>query len=325
MITVLMPAFNAERFLEEAVQSVRDQTFGDFELLIINDGSTDATGDLAAELARHDGRIRVVSHRNMGMGASLNRGLELARHEWIARLDADDVMLPERLERQMAFVRRHPTIAVASSLVLYIDETGRVLGRCGSRYTSPAAVSDAVRDNVLLGFHHPAVLMRKSVVQEVGGYRPRFWPADDLDLWNRIVEKNHLVLVQPEALTKYRIHGQSVCVAEADLTAVRIDWVEACMLHRRRGEPEPGWEEYSQAMARRSWLARRNQHRKHLARTLYKAAVHHYAARRYRQLLTHLAGGTLLEPSYVLPRVMSGLTSRRTADGMAPATARELR
>src|SRR5688500_16211811 len=120
-VSVILPAFNAERFVASAVRSVLAQTHGDFELLAIDDGSTDRTREILEMLAEEDGRVRVLSHANYGMGRSLNEALEEAKHDWVARMDADDVMVPNRLERQLAFLAENPKLVVASSQVHYID------------------------------------------------------------------------------------------------------------------------------------------------------------------------------------------------------------
>ena len=306
-VTVIMPAYNAERFVATAVRSVLAQTHADLELIAIDDGSTDRTRELLEMLAEEDVRVRVVSHPNYGMGRSLNEALELARHKWVARMDADDLMVPNRLERQLAFLSEHPQLVVASSLVYYIDEDGHTIGRNSSPFTDPAKVQEAVARNWLVGFHHPAVIMRKEVVQEAGGYRPEFWPAEDADLWNRILERHAGVIVQGEHLMKYRIHGASVCVSSAREANRKTDWVEACMVHRRAGAAEPSWNQFLEDQRCQSWPARLNRNRRGAARTLYKSAVFHFSKRHYARFASSLAAATVLEPFYVLPRVLPQL------------------
>ena len=137
-LSVLLPAYNAEKHLAEALSSVLTQTHRNFELLILNDGSTDRTLEIAEQFRARDSRIQVITHGNMGMGAALNQGLRFAAADWIVRLDADDVMLPNRLERQIAFIESYPRLAVAGSLVYYIADDGRVLGAATSPLADPA-------------------------------------------------------------------------------------------------------------------------------------------------------------------------------------------
>lgn len=307
-VSILMPCYNAERYLAAAVRSVLAQTHGDFELIAIDDGSTDRTLAILNEFAAADSRVRVISHENRGMGRALNDALEQCRHEWVARMDADDVMLPNRLERQLAFVAGRPEVVVASSLVQYIDESGAVIGRNRSEFTDSLKVVEAVAEHRLVGFHHPAVLMRRDVVKEAGGYRPQFWPCDDADLWNRIAERRPRgVVVQDEYLMQYRIHGSSVCVANARLTGQKTEWVAACVRERHANRPEPTWEQFQSEQKRLPWGARVNQNRRDYARTLYKAAVFHFSKRRYARFVPELAAALCLEPSYVFWRIVPQL------------------
>lgn len=303
-ITVLMPAYNAERFLAPAIESVLAQTYRDFEFIIINDGSTDSTLDIARSYAEKDSRIRIITHENMGMGASLNQGMLQATGDWIARIDADDLMAPHRLERQIAFLNEYPDLAVASSLVRYIDETGKVIGKYSSTLTTRQAVQQCVAEHSPIGFHHPATIFRKKIIQDLGGYRPEFWPADDMDLWNRVIDAGHAVLVQEEYLTKYRIHGSSVTVSRFAATERKAQWVQACILARHHNKPEPTLQEFLTECGRRPWIKRVNARRRDYARALYKLSVFQFSQRRYSHFVPNLLAAMAMEPKYVLNRVL---------------------
>ena len=209
-VSVVMPAFNASRFVGTAIESVQAQTVRDFEFIIIDDGSTDDTLAIVRSYATKDPRIKVVTHANIGICRSLNEAMQQASGDWIGRIDADDMMVPQRLERQIAFLRANPDLVVASSLVQYIDENGRAIGKYVSPFTTREAVAEALRNHRSVGFHHPAAIMHKKVILGLGGYRPEFFPAEDIDLWNRVVDAGCMVLVQAEYLTRYRIHASSV-------------------------------------------------------------------------------------------------------------------
>jgi glycosyltransferase involved in cell wall biosynthesis len=304
MVSVLMPAYNAERYIAQAIESVLRQTFRDFELIVIDDGSSDRTQAIAEEYAATDSRVRVISHANIGMGESLNRAMAQARFEWIARLDADDLMLPHRLERQLAFVLDNPDVAVAASFVRFIAEDGRTLGTGRYPYTSRSIVQQYLRDNLVISLSHPSVLIRRSVAQEVGGYRAQYWPCDDLDLWCRIAERGGTILVQPEILTEYRRHADSACSTSARQIEERRAWVQASMRCRRGGLPEPTWEEYLSERRQRPWHQRLASERYVATLTLYSAAVSHLSGRKYRRLLLKLMAALVLNPSYIASRVV---------------------
>src|SRR5437899_3347438 len=123
-----MPVYNGARFLRQAVTSVLDQSVGDFELLAVDDGSQDRSAEILTELAGIDSRIRFLPGPHKGLVATLNRGLAEARARWVARMDADDICSPDRLEVQLAFAARNPGVTVLGTYAWYIGETGRTLG-----------------------------------------------------------------------------------------------------------------------------------------------------------------------------------------------------
>jgi glycosyltransferase involved in cell wall biosynthesis len=306
MVTsVVMPAYNAERYLSQAIESVLAQTYRDFELIVVNDGSTDHTREIAENYAAQDARVRVYTQTNAGTAPALNRGIELAQSEWVFLMHADDLMRPNRLERQLAFIAEHPELSVASSLVRHIDSKDRVIGKDNSCLTTYEAVDKLVAANELIGFNHPSVALRKSSVLAVGGYRQPFWPAEDIDLWNRLVEKGYKVLVQPEFLLDYRMHGSSASISSARVTRQKVRWLKDCMLRRRSGQPEQDLESFLASQRSAPLLVRLNRERKDLAKVLYKAAVAHYAQRKYAALMVNLLAAVSLQPGYVVGQVTS--------------------
>jgi glycosyltransferase involved in cell wall biosynthesis len=302
-LSVLLPAFNAEKHLAEALASVLAQTHAAFELLVLNDGSSDRTLEIAERFRARDSRIRVITHGNMGMGAALNQGLQFAAADWIARLDADDIMLPNRLERQIAFVQSQPRLAVAASLVYYIGEDGRLLGAASSPLATPQDFARRQREGKPISLHHPSVMFRKDVVVAAGGYRPAFWPADDFDLWARLAEQGHLILVQQEYLAKYRIHGASISIAGAAKAGRHLRWAKECAARRRHGRSEPTYAQFQEIERSRPLAARANHHRKDLAKVLFKEALYDYSVRRYLRAAAVMCGACLLRPGFAVPRL----------------------
>lgn len=185
-VTVLMAVYNGERYLREAMESVLCQTFQDFEFLIINDGSTDKTRDLV--LAYDDARIVLLDNKeNVGLTRSLNRGLELAAGELIARQDADDISEPERLAKQVAFLDRHPELAMLGTWYKDIDLQGTIV----EERKLPCDTTD-IRWSLLFfcPFVHSSVMFRKSVVTEqIGYYNETLTYSQDYELWHRIARR----------------------------------------------------------------------------------------------------------------------------------------
>lgn len=295
-ISVTMPAYNAERFIADAVESILCQTFRDFELIVVNNGSTDSTLSIAESYAARDKRVRVVTKSHGGISSGRNRGLAEARGEWIAVMDSDDVSLPQRFERQLAFVEENPDIALASSYVYNIDESGRIIARYRSPLADRAVVQELITRNGLIGFHHSAVLMRRDVAQSLGGYREQFDGLEDCDLWNRIAETGHGVLVQPEYLLKYRLHNKSHTIPRVRQLALKRRWLEDCMLHRRRGAAEPAWDNFLARRKALPWTTRIDQDRRDLGWILYKQAVSANLRGSRHSMLANLTGAVLLSP-----------------------------
>jgi len=205
LVSVVLAVHDGEAYLAAAIESVLGQTYSNLELIVVDDGSRDASAALAASYT--DRRVRVVrNERNLGLVASLNRGIELAGGEFIARMDADDVAAPQRLELQVRRMTGDPGLAVLGTDITYADATGNVVGRPRSLPSGPALV----RWRLLRGtcLYHPTVMVRRAAL---GGerYSARHIHAEDYDLWLRL-SRHHRLDNLPQSLLLHRRHGQSV-------------------------------------------------------------------------------------------------------------------
>lgn len=200
-LTVLMPVFNAERFLREAMDSILSQTFTDFEFLIIDDGSTDVS--VAIVESYTDPRIRFYQNeKNMGISPTLNRGIELATSAYIARMDADDISYPERLEKQYAYLQAHPDCALVSSLVRVIAEDGQFV-----RQDSFKSEFFYYNLTFICWIYHSTVMYRTEAVKAVGMYTAAY--AEDFELFWQL-SRQHRLYNLPEVLLDYRVTDQSL-------------------------------------------------------------------------------------------------------------------
>ena len=211
-VSVVMAVRDGERFVGDAIGSLRSQTLGEFELIVVDDGSTDATPGIVAGLAAGDDRIHLHVREHAGYSEALNAGWQLADSEYVGILDADDLAEPGRLERQLGFLDRHPEVGVVGGALLLITADGRPF-YIAAYPEAPADAREALKNRSPLG--HTCVLMRRAVVEEVGGYRSEFPLAEDYDLWLRISER-HAVANVPDIVGRYRIHG-----ANGSLTGIR--------------------------------------------------------------------------------------------------------
>ena len=183
-VSVVMSVYNGEPYLREAIESILNQTFTDFEFLIINDGSTDSSRDII--LSYNDPRIRPIDNEaNLGLPVSLNKGIRLAKGEYIARQDADDVSLPERLELQASELDVHSSVGVVGCWWHGIDLDGRIFDKVTVPTEGQLLLQRMLRDG-LNPSPHGSMMMRKEIVHRVGDYDERFWFTQDFDLWLRM-------------------------------------------------------------------------------------------------------------------------------------------
>jgi len=203
-----MSVYNGARYLRAAIESVLSQQGVDFELLVIDDGSTDESGAILDDFAARDSRVRVIHQENVGLTRALILGCNQARGRFIARQDADDVSLPGRLGRLASLLRSDDRLVFVSSHVDVIGPGGEVL----MTHTRPADVPEATA--LLIEGRsgppgHGSVMFRRDIYDSVGGYRPEFYFAQDADLWLRLVERGLLGYV-PEVLYRYRVAPNSI-------------------------------------------------------------------------------------------------------------------
>jgi glycosyltransferase involved in cell wall biosynthesis len=233
-VGVVVPVYNCEQFVSEAIESVLAQSFSDFELIVIDDGSVDRSADIAAEFASKDSRVRLLRNgRNVGLGNALNRGWRDTQALYVARLDADDVALPDRLSRQVSFLDAHPAVAVVGGAMIRIDESG-VRGATMTFPTSDRGIRSTLARRSCIP--HPGALIRREALERAGGYRLN--EAQDFDLWLRLSERWELAnLAEPVGL--YREHPAQVTFAAFERRAAATLAAEASARARRAGGCDP--------------------------------------------------------------------------------------
>jgi glycosyltransferase involved in cell wall biosynthesis len=233
-ISVVTSVFNGGAFLRHAVESILDQSLTDFEFIIIDDGSSDTSPSILDSYQRQDPRVRVYHQENKGLVESLNRGCGLALGKYIARMDADDIAVRERLSWQIDFMEEHPDVAVLGGAVEFIDQKGKVL-KVARHPLHNREIQRVMLDQSVMW--HPTVLIRKSAFIEARGYR-HIKHAEDYDLWLRIAEHAQLANL-PEVLLKYRIHPDQISVANCRKQAVGALAARLAAVARKSGNPDP--------------------------------------------------------------------------------------
>ncbi|HEY8750494.1 MAG TPA: glycosyltransferase [Tepidisphaeraceae bacterium] len=252
-VSVVMPVYNAERFLRAAVESSLTQTFTDFELIAVDDGSKDSSLAILREYEKKDCRVRIVSRPNTGIVGALNDGIAAARGELIARMDSDDICLPDRFAKQVAFLDSHPDHVLVGSQVMLIDpEAADLCPKRDTEFTHEAI--DTAHLNHRWPLVHPTIIVRKSALSRIGGYRSKFEWLEDLDLFLRLAEVGRMASL-PDVLLRYRLHTGSVChTREADQDAIRPALFAE--VYQRRGLKPPQGKPQSHSDTGRTLAAR---------------------------------------------------------------------
>ncbi len=203
-----MPFYNREKYIAQTIESVLNQTFTDFEFIVIDDGSTDTSAEIVQQFVDKDPRIILVKNdSNRGISYSRNRGNEMAQADLVAIVDSDDIYLPERFAKQYAYMREHPEISIVGTHAHVIDEDGV---RTGDAITYLSTPEEVAKVFFYKGpFLQPTTMYRKNVVMEIGGYREKYALIDELDLYFRLLLSGKLGSNIPEFLVLYRKHAQS--------------------------------------------------------------------------------------------------------------------
>ncbi len=221
LITVVIPVYNGEKTIRETIQSVFNQSLSDLELLVINDGSTDSTLEVVSQIK--DERLKVYTYPNAGLAASRNRGISLAKSEYISFIDADDLWTPDKLESQLKALQKNPKAAVVYSWTDWIDESSQLLGK-GSHNTQQGEVLAKLLLNDFVA-NGSNCLIKMQAFREVGGFDETLTAVEDWDMWLRLAERYQFVAV-PSPQVLYRVTSNSMSFNVWGMEAASLQIIE---------------------------------------------------------------------------------------------------
>jgi len=325
--SVIVAAYDAEAYLAETLWSLRRQTLGSFEVIVVDDGSRDATALVARQFCVSDPRFSLVQTPNRGISPARNLAASRARGEWLAVCDADDTWHPEKLARQAAAIESWPE-ATAGALVA-LGTAGHLTNARGEAVQAAdpglCTLEDVARQRAsgeLITLINSSVVLRRDAFEAVGGYRAEYTPAEDTDLWMRLAERG-VVINLPEPLTGYRQHAGNISTARYEVMMLNARRIEHNARRRRAGQPEHSLEAFRAVLQARGELARV---RRELTWGCYTARsrIHWHNGRRGLALLYRLLP-TLIDPGRSLSWLLAYLRERRwraqrpTPAGPAPA------
>jgi glycosyltransferase involved in cell wall biosynthesis len=223
LVSFAIPVYNAARFLQRAMDSALAQSFQDFEIVAVDDGSRDRSPGILASYAKRDSRVRNVRQENTGIVGALNAAVTHSRGDFIARMDADDFSMPDRIERQVAYLNANPQCVAVGTDVIYTDPEGAPLVRHFPAQDHGSIVAQLLEGNGG-AMIHPTVMFRRGAFEAVGGYRFRYQWIEDLDLYLRLSEIGQLANL-PGIHLEYRQHLKSVNYTRGDRNNLRMELV----------------------------------------------------------------------------------------------------
>lgn len=252
LVSVVMPVYNGAAWLREASESILKQSYRNFELIIVDDGSTDATPIILKALAVSDDRVYPLSKPNSGIADSLNYGVRHARGQWICRIDADDIAEFDRIETQVALAGTSSTVVLIGSDMISMDATGLPL----KRYNYPTEHGKLLK-NLLEGgkfFPHSSAFFRKDAFLDVGGYRSRISKAEDHDLWLRLAQVGKINSIA-KPLVRYRLHDAQISYLDKGLRQAMDRAIAVIGYHlRASGRPDPVDQTAEEFHAFQTWV-----------------------------------------------------------------------
>ncbi|MBE9228701.1 glycosyltransferase family 2 protein [Phormidium sp. LEGE 05292] len=309
MISVIMAAYNASEFIAQAIESILNQTYREFEFIIVDDGSTDNTLEIAKRYAEKDSRVRVIQSSHIGMSAVRNLGVSESKYPWIAIMDADDIALPEKFEKQIKAIQENPKVVGWSTYVYHINTRNEILSFSKWGITSEEEFYNARAEGHLPGFCVPTLVLNKEAFLKAGGYNPKYTHGEDLDLSDRMSQYGPILTV-PEPLLLFRVHSKSASMTgffhHKLMTTYLVD------RHRKRLagiKEELTFEEFVEQNRKEPALKRLQTYIYELGMFFYRKSGLLYGEKQYLPSVFYLTLATILSPQYSLRRVWNQVLS----------------
>jgi glycosyltransferase involved in cell wall biosynthesis len=299
-VSIILPVYNAGKYLDEAISSILNQSHKNFELLIVDDGSTDNSLQIIENCSKNDNRVKVYVQKNFGKCFSINKLANLAKYEWLIFMDADDVMELNRIETQVKFHNINVDIHASSSNCQYIDHEGRYLGK--QIYRGLSSREEIQKryinyDFVLCAF--TGLMIEKKYFLSIGGLRQEFWSADDVDFINRFIEHNYKLIIINEFLMKYRIHHTSFTGKNPISNYFSTLYCNYCKGLRKLNLSEISFVDFQIEFRKKPILYKFNWYKSRYAMIFHKNAGFKFYQKKYISFLINITIATSLWPSYV--------------------------
>ena len=302
MISVVMPAFNSSDFIAKAIESILNQTFQDFELILVDDGSTDNTLEIMRHYRQQDNRIQIIQSKHVGCSRARNLGINQSKFPWIAVMDADDIALPKRFAKQIEAANANPKVVAWGTYVHHVNLKEEVLSLQKHGLLTEEEFYDNMKRGDVPFVIHPTSLIKKEILLRVGGYDSKFSDADDFELFDRLSDHGP-ILVIPEPLLLYRLHSQSVSMNKYFIRDVLIRYVYRRRAAQIKGEEVVDLDQFIGNDKQQPFLLRTKHYLNKLSQFWYRKAGVFFSEKQYLQATLYLSMVIVVNPLYAIPRI----------------------
>ena len=300
IVSVVMTAFNVEDYVEESIKSVLLQTEKNWELIIVDDASTDRTLEILKKYEIIDSRITVIEHKkNKGAAEGRNTAIKNTNlnSKLVFILDSDDKMLPETLYEQKKFINANPEASVAGCLAQYLNAKGEVFGKSSSSFYTRSDFDKLVKNRKNIGVGHTGVCFKKNIFNKLGGYDKSKRIVEDLDLWHRFVDNGYIILVQKKVLVQYRIHSNSMVTENFVKYYLAVEWEKKNRFINKDNLKKQSFEEYYNHFNNQNFLLKINLLRDIYAKKFRRDILLQMASKNYMGILKNIILTFLLNPN----------------------------
>lgn len=296
LISVLIPIYNGEKYLSESITSIIKQDYQNFELILVDDKSTDNSLVIAKQHQKEDSRVKVLcNEKNLGLPATLNKAIEASLGRYIVRLDQDDIAEPQRLEFQIKALEANPDIDVLFTNYFRVSDSGIIIS--SQHFGKENTLIDYIfeKHGCLL---HSTMMAKKDVLMQVGGYRTEAYPADDLDLILRLVDNSYNIKLYNRALVKYRMHQAANTIQRFYLLRKKGRYVKHLHALRKDSKAEIEFQTYLKYESIFNLV-------KDYGAFNFRKAGQAYSNKKYIKMLGYLISGVILNPNYSLNKLFN--------------------
>lgn len=306
-VSIIIPCFNGEKYLEEAIISVLNQSYKNYNLFLINNGSTDNSLKIMRKFEQIDSRIKVISYeKKTSRGHSVNEILNISNDKWISLLDTDDIMLPDKTEIQINFLKKNPSVKIVSALATYINiKNNMTYGISDTPIVDFNTCFELINEGKNISTIPSCVIFDRNIVKNIGGFRDRFWPTDDTDLWNRIVEDGHILFIMQKVLIKYRIHSESITYKSFVKGKIIGRWMNHCLNLRLKGKKEISYDEFFLSYKKKSIFYKIKFYLKIYSNFFFRQCIIYMINRNFLKLFMSMLISFILDPINFLKKIIN--------------------